>query len=79
MSEEIKLKSEHMKPSNCNECSNFGISEKTVFPSLCKENYLWFQCGGKFGYKLENPNKITVGDLVKKVGLISVPDKKEVE
>jgi hypothetical protein len=23
----------------------------TMFPSLCKRNYLWFQCGGKFGYK----------------------------
>lgn len=43
---------EHIKPNDCTECSNFGISKLTKFPSLCKRNYAWFECGGKFGYKI---------------------------
>ena len=57
------LKSEHTKPSSCKECGNLGISELTVFPSLCKRNYLWFECGGKFGYKQEG-NIITLNDIM---------------
>ena len=51
-----ELKSKHIKPEHCKECGNFGVTKITMFPSLCKRNYLWFQCGGKFGYKKEREN-----------------------
>ncbi len=42
---------DHKKPKDCGECAHFGIiSVSTIFPSLCERNYLWFQCGGNFGY-----------------------------
>ncbi len=38
------------KPKDCFECENFGeIVGVTHFPSLCKKNLLWFDCGGKEG------------------------------
>ena len=47
-----ELKSKHIKPKDCFECGHFGELSKIIeFPSLCKRNYLWFECGGKFGYK----------------------------
>lgn len=50
--EESKIK----QPKSCHECTNQGISDITIFPSICKINYLFFQCGGKLGYKKEEKN-----------------------
>lgn len=45
------------KPEDCFECESFGkISVKTVFPSLCEKNLLWFQCVGKKGIKHQKKN-----------------------
>ncbi len=60
------------KPKDCYECQNFGqIKGITHFPSLCKKNLLWFDCGGKEGIKKEKKSeeKIDLEELEKE-GLI---------
>lgn len=53
----MELESKHIKPLHCGECGNQGVSDITTFPSLCKRNYLWFQCNGEFGYEIEVKEK----------------------